>query len=248
MIGTVDVSAYLDELELHGIALAEAADAAGLAAPVPTCPGWEMRNLLAHIGMVHRWAAGIVRGEPDAKRHSDFPAPEVGVVEWFRDGHTALVAALRAAPADLEAWAFMSAPSPLAFWARRQAHETAIHRADAESALGAVPAFATDFALDGISELLGGFLTRRGGKLKADPGFVLRVAPADADESWTIAVGSDGATVSTEEHGPADCTISGSASALYLDLWNRSTPRSVTLSGDPHAMELWRDLATVSWS
>lgn len=34
----------------------------------------------------------------------------------------------------VDCWTFLDAPSPLAFWARRQAHETAIHRADAQLA------------------------------------------------------------------------------------------------------------------
>ena len=34
----------------------------------------------------------------------------------------------------MRCFAFLPAPSPLAFWARRQAHETGIHRADVESA------------------------------------------------------------------------------------------------------------------
>src|SRR5262249_53658636 len=53
---------------------------------------------------------------------------------WFREGHAALVQALSVAGPDLNCWAFLAAPSPLAFWARRQAHETAIHRVDAGQA------------------------------------------------------------------------------------------------------------------
>ena len=45
-----------------------------------------------------------------------------------------LIEALDSASPDLEAWTFLPAPSPLAMLARRQAHETAIHRYDAESA------------------------------------------------------------------------------------------------------------------
>lgn len=47
----------------------------------------------------------------------------------------------------------------LAFWARWQADETAIHRADAELASGQVIAFAPEFAADGVDELVIGFST-----------------------------------------------------------------------------------------
>jgi uncharacterized protein (TIGR03083 family) len=170
------------------------------------------------------------------------------VVQWFRDGHAALIEALDAAPADVEAWTFMPAPSPLAFWARRQAHETAIHRADVEAAAAARPAFDQDFALDGIGELLEGFYGRRGGRLKADPGFVLRVAPDDADISWSIEVRADGRSV-TRDGGPdADCTLSGAASDLYLQLWNRTPAAAVTITGDARVIDVWRELARVTWS
>ena len=62
---------------------------------------------------------------------------DAGLIAAYRDGHAALVAALRDADPDLECATFMPAPSPLAFWARRQAHETAIHRYDAQSAAAA---------------------------------------------------------------------------------------------------------------
>ena len=39
------------------------ADRAGAEAPVPTCPGWTVRDLLAHQGMVHRWATAVVLGD-----------------------------------------------------------------------------------------------------------------------------------------------------------------------------------------
>jgi hypothetical protein len=53
---------------------------------------------------------------------------------WFREGHASLVRVLEAADPDMTCWTFLDAPSSVAFWARRQAHETAIHRVDAEQA------------------------------------------------------------------------------------------------------------------
>ena len=65
--------------------------------------------------------------------------PDAELAAGSRQGCAALADALAAAPADLECWTFLRAPSPLAMWARRQAHETAIHRVDAELAAGAAP-------------------------------------------------------------------------------------------------------------
>lgn len=246
----MDVTTHIAQLERHGHALGDAADRAGLDAAVPTCPPWDLRGLLAHVGMVHRWAARIVReGKSAFAENSEppkFPAPEDGVVEWYRAGHADLVTALREAPDDLVAMTFLAGAGPArAFWARRQAHETAIHRADAESALGTRPDYDADFALDGIAELLEGFYGRRGGKLLADPAVSLRVAPDDADTSWLVELEPDRRSIGRDGAGSADCTLSGSSSEIYRDLWNRGG--TVTVTGDQRAIEIWRSLARVRW-
>ena len=56
---------HLEALVRRGAALGEAAAAAGLEAKVPTCPAWDVTDLLLHQGMVHRWAAANLRGERD---------------------------------------------------------------------------------------------------------------------------------------------------------------------------------------
>src|SRR4029079_15425246 len=75
---------------------------------------------------------------------------------------------LRAAPPDLVALSFLNdAPPPRAFWARRQAHETAIHMVDALATarsddLGIDGAL----AVDGVAELLAGVLPARGARVR----------------------------------------------------------------------------------
>jgi Mycothiol maleylpyruvate isomerase N-terminal domain len=54
---------HLGALVRSGAALGEAAAAAGLDARVPTCPAWDVTELVVHQGMVHRWAAANLRGE-----------------------------------------------------------------------------------------------------------------------------------------------------------------------------------------
>ena len=136
----LDVPGYVGALRRQGELLAGAAQRAGLAAGVPSCPGWAVRDLLKHTGYVHRWATGFVAegltspaGASEEEILSEGPA-DAELPGWFREGHAALVQALGAAGPGLNCWAFLAAPSPLAFWARRQAHETAIHRMDAEQA------------------------------------------------------------------------------------------------------------------
>ncbi|MBO0788274.1 MAG: maleylpyruvate isomerase N-terminal domain-containing protein, partial [Actinobacteria bacterium] len=137
-----DVAFHVSHLRRDGELLAAAAGRAGLGTDVPGCPAWRVRDLLTHVGFVHRWATGIVRdrlsrpaggGETEQEMLRNGPADR-SLPGWFADGHASLVRTLAAADPGLTCWTFLEAASPLAFWARRQAHETAIHRADAQQA------------------------------------------------------------------------------------------------------------------
>src|ERR1700736_5595413 len=136
-------SDHITAIEIDGRLLAEAAGRVDLDAVVPSCPGWHVRDLLRHVCYVHRYAAGYVRdarterAETPTEEEILRTGPDDGsLVESFREGCAELVNTLRQASPDLVCWTFLDAPSPLAFWARRQAHETAIHRVDAELASG----------------------------------------------------------------------------------------------------------------
>ncbi|MDT0446325.1 maleylpyruvate isomerase N-terminal domain-containing protein [Streptomyces johnsoniae] len=242
---------FLRVLADEGRALAAAAALAGPDAPVPTCPGWRMRDLVLHTGAVHRWAAGYVR-----ERHPErqpFPAPAVPDGEldgWFLEGLGALLALLDAAPADLACWTFLTgSPTPRHFWARRQAHETAVHRMDAELAAGqGLSPVTAEFAADGIDELLVGFHGRDRSRLRAERPAVLRVLAADRPgDDWTVHI-TDG----TPRGGrsvpgtPADCEISGPATVLYPVLWNRQPwSAEVKVAGDAAVAALWRSAGGV---
>jgi uncharacterized protein (TIGR03083 family) len=243
----MDVEALIDQLAADGPRLAEAAERAGLAARVPRTE-WTVRELVTHVGGVHRWAADIVA---HCGRSFDTPAGDaVGtgpsdaeLIDWFRAGHTGLVDTLRAAPADLDCATFLPADSPLHFWARRQAHETAVHRADAEAAAGGVADFDANFAQDGMAELLRGFAARKSNAIAQAATIALH---ATDGPSWLITLG--GERIAAESAAPgvaADATLGGTSSDLYLWLWNR--PSDVTLTGAREVAELWRTVR-VTWT
>lgn len=246
----MDVTEYIAVIRREGELLADAAEAAGLDAAVPTCPDWQVRDMVAHTGGVHRWATAYVargRAEPfdDAEEAEFFVAPEDSeLLAWFRSGHEALVDTLSAADPDVEAFQFLPAPSPLAFWARRQAHETAIHRADADSAAGRRTAFEPEFAADGVDELIGCFFARKRGRLVADPPVSFGVRSTDAETAWTIRIEPDSRVVEPGLHDP-DCVLSGPANDLYLTLWNRRGMEGLELRGDAAVFDLWRAKARV---
>ncbi|HVT22151.1 MAG TPA: maleylpyruvate isomerase family mycothiol-dependent enzyme [Mycobacteriales bacterium] len=242
----MDIAAHIDALGAEGVALGDAAACAGLADPVPGCPDWTLRDLLRHVGYVHRWASAIVAGRLDgATGDGDAavgPLPEDAyLLAWYAEGHRALVDTLRAAPADVECFTFLPAPSPLAFWARRQALETAVHHADAAAAAGQPVDFGDDLAHDGIDETLRGFGARRRafepGSLWLQPG---------AGPGWRVDLHAEGLTATTDAVSDGcDVRVSGTPSQVYLWLWNR--PATVEVVGDPTVADRWKQVR-VRWS
>ncbi|MDT4970898.1 MAG: hypothetical protein QOG22_1041 [Pseudonocardiales bacterium] len=239
----MDVETHLEQLAAEGERLADAAGRAGWDAPVAACR-WDVRTLVTHVGGVHRWAAGIVgtgtRAEELARAVGTGPGDDE-LLDWFRAGHAALLSTLRAAPPDLDCFTFLPAPSPRAFWARRQAHETAMHRADAESASGAITPFDAAFAQDGIAEMLHGFAQRRSNAIATAATIGLR--PDDGGNPWLVTFGGE-RIGAVESDGDAVTVVAGSSSDIYLWLWNR--PSAAEVTGDTDVGKQWRTVR-VRW-
>ena len=223
---------------------------AGLDAAVPTTPDWNVGQLIAHQGMVHRWATDTLlgtRADPSPYEAEGLAAADPTV--WLHEGGLRLIETLQDAPDDLDAPVFLNdAPAPRRFWARRQCHETTIHSVDAlAAALGRAPRsdetwITRDMALDGIDELLVGFLTRSRSRLRSESPITFAVRPDDVRRSWLVHVSSEPPVVERDTHGRADVVLEASAEALYLVLWNRSD--EVVADG----FDLWRRAARVTWS
>ncbi|MFJ9868970.1 maleylpyruvate isomerase family mycothiol-dependent enzyme [Streptomyces sp. NPDC101165] len=240
----METAEFLETLDREGRLLAAAAELAGTDAKVPTCPEWQVKDLLRHTGAVHRWATAFVADAHTTPRPlTDGPDLDgAELVAWYRDGHRRLVETLAAAPADLQCWTFHPAPSPspLAFWTRRQAHETTVHRYDAEAARGGTASpIATEFAADGIDELLRGFHARPRSRVRTEQPRVLRVRAVDAGAVWTVRLSAEPPVTSRDGSGEADAELVGPADQLYLALWNRTPVPGVT--GDPALAALWRE-------
>jgi uncharacterized protein (TIGR03083 family) len=248
------VDEHLDGLRSAGQRLADAAAEAGLDAAVPSCPDWVVRDLVRHQGGVHRWAMGHLTGPRTELWHveldevvGEWPA-DADLLGWFADGHAALIAALADADPDLNCAALFPGP-PRAVWARRQAHETTVHGVDAELATGRKPVpVPAPLAADGIDELLTCFITRRGGRLRADRVTRLRVSCTDHPASWLVSIEPDQVVTTPDGTGDADCQLSGPASDVYLALWNRGSDEGLAVDGDQSVLALFADRVRVRWS
>ncbi len=258
----------------HGAGIGDAAAviranavSAGLDAPVPPCPGWTVRDLALHVGLAHRWAVAILNGAPREQWPTEESVRAEGmasgdVLDWFDDGMAHLLHVLASSPEGLQAFFFLKdAPRSREAWARRQCHETTIHAVDAMSArLGRLPSapetwISAELAADGIDELLMGFVPRKSGQLRTAPGEdprTLLVRATDIDRAWTLrlstqpVVTTTGARAQEGAHGIPDVVWEGTATGLYLALWNRG--EEFTETGRASLVDTWRRDQKIEWS
>ena len=238
--------------------LARAVSTSWLGADVPTCPEWTVIDLLAHTGMVHRWALAAIRGDRETMGDAELIEEEGRTTpdpaRWLRAGAEQVAQALDEATDDLEAMVFLKeAPPPKLFWARRQCHETTIHALDAVAArdgrrLTAADAwFDAELAADGVDELLVGFWQRGRSGPRAEHPYRAVVRATDLDAGWLLEVGPDRTVTTRCGAGPdveADATLSGPAVDLYLALWNRGG----SVDDPAGLLDRWHEQSPITWS
>lgn len=230
-------------------------------APVPTCPGWSVVDLVAHVGMVHRWCADTLRGVgSDPAEHEAAGRDSADLLQWFDDGATELLDVLSKTPEDWAGFFFLkNTPDARTGWARRQCHETTIHAVDAMAArLGRLPTtdevwFPPDLAVDGVDELLMGFAPRRSSRLRAPETVTIEIVAGAVDDPqgvWTMSVSEEPPVVVREAATDPDVRWSAPARELYLALWNRGGDLDVAELTDPGrgSRALWTELMRVAWS
>jgi uncharacterized protein (TIGR03083 family) len=255
----MEIARHIELIGQEGKLFAEAARRAGLDAEVPTCPGWDVRDLVRHLAEIHLWAAAQVSNRATKMWIDDLSQlsaywPELAVfwpddealIDWYLETNANLVRELASAPANLECRTFLPAPSPLAMWARRQAHETSVHRFDAEHAGQAETSFDPEFAADGIDEMLVAFAPRGSTFPIAGSGTMV-VHATDTDDRWRVTMTPDGITT-FKGTGPADVTLTGRAADLYLTVWNRGDDSDIDVIGDRDLLETWHNNHRVRWS
>ncbi|SHE50123.1 maleylpyruvate isomerase N-terminal domain-containing protein [Streptoalloteichus hindustanus] len=244
---------FVTEIRTQSEALRAAAVAAGPDVETPTCPDWTVRQLVDHVARVHAWVAeNIATGDPENPRPAPAPPAEWGaLLGWWDDHRDRMLDVLAATDPAAPAWVFSPvAPPEVGFWSRRAAHETAIHRLDAEHALAmaeggprAEPqvAFAPEFAADGVDELLVRVLPSHVTTWARSPlrGSVLFHA-VDVGRAWLVRLEPEQFPQTTHhfEGLDAEAGVVGNADAVYRAAWGR--PHHAVTSGDPALLEAAR--------
>jgi uncharacterized protein (TIGR03083 family) len=239
------MEAVVEEGDRFGV-LAQEVDAgltpaAGLHAPVPWVPEWTVRDLVGHLGAVHRWATAIVRAGSTDRPAAPPQPPDDGLLDWYGAGLTDLVHTLRDTPPDAPAWHMSpAAERTAASWVRRQAHELVVHRMDLEVA-ACLPVTEVDpeLAEDGADEVLRVVVPRWAHTeplVTATAAVVVR--STDTGRVWTVRVTRGDVVVHDGDAGAVDARLEAPAEDLLLRLWGR--PADVTVTGDPAAESLLR--------
>jgi uncharacterized protein (TIGR03083 family) len=234
----MEYDAYISHVRLDGERLVSAARV-DLTSPIPSCPGWTMRDLLTHVAEVyeHKMACTALGRAPEP-----WPpewAADRDPAEWLADAHARLLAMFDGhGPRDPSA-TWWPPDQTVGFWARRMAHETAIHRVDAELAVGEVTPVDAELALDGIDEVLTIMLAGDWSEAPSQESAGQRVAVVAADRRWIVTLDREAISV-TEDDTDTDAAIEGDPSDVELWLWGRTGDRQVTWSGSEAAIRLLR--------
>jgi uncharacterized protein (TIGR03083 family) len=242
----VESDQYLNALARESKALAEAAAEAGLSARVPSCPEWTVSDLLIHCASGDLSARTIIERRTTERGPAELPEippTSEALVAWYLEGTNALIDALRKTDSSIPIWTFSPADRTAKFWFRRRAHETSIHRIDAQLAAGVTRPIDAPLAADGVDEFLTLFVPRWG-KEAVGAGETLHFHCTDAEGEWLLLGSGDGVTV-TREHAKADAAARGSASDLMLFVWGRVPVSQVEVFGEADLLNRFAEATKV---
>jgi uncharacterized protein (TIGR03083 family) len=214
-------------------------------ARVPACPEWDRATLLRHVANVHAWVrAQLAAGPGEERTFRDAERPPDGnaIYDWFEAGAVALADGLATIDTDVD-WPTWAGPQPGAWFPRRMAQETAVHRWDV------VPTpLDADLAADGLDELLVSFLGFMPKERFAEVSGTIHLHATDEDLTepceWLLTLGPAGVTAE-QVHAKADVALRGPASDLLLWAWNRVPLDRFEVLGDATLAARWPELVSV---
>ena len=251
---------YLAQIRADARRIAEVLAAGPVDAPVEACPDWTVGDLVGHLGGVHRWAThAVLHGERPPAIHGERPPAASGqssgdsdestgsaLGTWLVEGADALADTLAPLADDAPAWNPFGTPQVSAFWSRRQAHETMVHRWDVEAAMGDTTPLPPELASDGIDELFEVIVPRNAGRGSIVlPDESLHVHCTDVPGEWLL-WNEDAQLVMRREHAKGAAAVRGPAASLVLLLWGRTNllDEAIDVVGDVDVAAQWSRLTS----
>ncbi len=238
--GAFGFSRMIDTIAAESGSLASVVGESDLAARVPSCPEWSVRDLAHHIGVVQwYWGENVRAKDADRRSGGELTSlPEdADLVPWLGWCTYSLLTALRAAGPDSPCWAWWPSPHTSGAVGRHQAQEAAVHRWDAEGVRGASRPLPAVLAADGVPEFVEIMI---GADISALPGSVTLTA-TDTGASWQAA----GTGTGTGASGRVS-ELRATASDLVLMLYRRLPVPDAAVNGDPMLVAALLSLADTS--
>jgi uncharacterized protein (TIGR03083 family) len=214
---------YLEWIAQESDAFVAAIAADALDRPVPACPAWTLRDLVAHLGRVQRFWAHTVRvGEDREPSWRSNSPPDTAAADalrvWMRASTDELLTALQETPAETPAWTWWKESRNAGAIARHQVQEAAVHRWDAQSVTGTPEPLARALADDGVDEFL--WIATQ---LRPTPSIAFHCT----DTNRVVNVGAQ----------PQAVNVSAPASDLVLLLYGRVGVDAVDVQGERAVLE-----------
>ena len=239
----MQTSEYLGHIRADGDRLIEVARSIPDVS-VPSCPGWEVRDLVGHIAGVHDWVARILAEQSKTRlvrqRGDELRGDFGALVAEYESGLDRLLAQLSETDPEEQVWNWSArAPAPARFWFRRMGQETVVHRFDAELAAGKPSPIEPTFAVDGIDEYLGlvaSFIPREPIEgLSGSLGF----EASDVGVSWQVELEPD--RLERLSSSRVDATVRGPAFDLYRWILHRDAADAleIGIDGDREVAMRW---------
>lgn len=240
---TLAYTVYVDSIEEEAERIVDLASA-GLQTAVRTCPGWTVEDLIVHLaGIYRRNAAQVVAPDPLVRVEPAAPQ-RLAPLAYLEASHIALVDALRERHPDDPCWNFTGENESLAFIARRIAHESSIHRVDAELTRGLAHPIDPELAADGLDERIDLLLRRSVTPSAAHPlGGSICLVCSDMPSAWLIDATRSVVKIRAGR-GPANAAVVGTASDIFCFSWNRPSIRALQITGDRGIVDAWPQLTS----
>ena len=224
---------YLYHVRADAARLSEVA-LLGLEGDVPCCSGWTVHDLVQHVGTVYTHKSMIVEEGWTERQDREISPPDDDLIEWFDGSAAHLLNVLTVHDPSEPVWTWFETDQTVGFWYRRMAHESLIHRIDAEQAHGLASDVDEGLAADGIDEILNVMMS--GAPAWATLELGERVARLEIPgQSWAVRLGSfSGVSPTTEitytdeptlelvgSEAEFQTVVLGTAAALDQWLWGR---------------------------
>lgn len=210
---------------------------------VPGCPGWKVEDVVSHLaiglGLAYPFALATAPDAPLGAAFADVPFPDpmptgpearVCFVEYMND----CLSTCRHTPPTQACWTY-EGPGSAGFWFRRAAIEVALHRIDAEGALG-LPStpLSAERSLDAIADAASFVLPLAASLVGAEPN-AITLFHHETETSFVVG------------EGPSTAEVHGTADEVLAATWGRGIDR-VDVTGDTDAARAWFELVPVAFA